>query len=33
MSAPVKFLFEDDFASGHASPGRRTVTAAATPMR
>jgi flagellar assembly protein FliH len=29
MSAPVKFLFEDDFASGHAGPSRRTVTAAA----
>jgi len=27
MSAPVKFLFEDDFASGH--PGKRMVTAAA----
>jgi len=29
MSAPVKFLFEDDFASGHAAPGKRIVTAAA----
>src|ERR1043165_6307902 len=29
MSAPVKFLFEDDFASGHAGPSKRTVTAAA----
>jgi flagellar assembly protein FliH len=29
MSAPVKFLFEDDFASGHAAPGRRMITAAA----
>ena len=29
MSAPVKFLFEDDFASGHATPGKRMVTAAA----
>ena len=29
MSAPVKFLFEDDFASGHGAPGRRTITAAA----
>jgi flagellar assembly protein FliH len=28
MSAPVKFLFEDDFASGHASPGKRMITAA-----
>jgi flagellar assembly protein FliH len=27
MGAPVKFLFEDDFASGH--PGKRTITAAA----
>jgi flagellar assembly protein FliH len=27
MSAPVKFLFEDDFASGH--PGKRTITTAA----
>jgi len=27
MSAPVKFLFEDDFASGH--PGKRMITAAA----
>jgi len=29
MSAPVKFLFEDDFASGHAAPGKRMITAAA----
>lgn len=30
MSAPVKFLFEDDFASGHAGGGaRRMITAAA----
>ncbi|MEJ0078329.1 MAG: FliH/SctL family protein [Alphaproteobacteria bacterium] len=29
MSAPVKFLFEDDFASGHGTPGKRMVTAAA----
>ncbi|MGB9368183.1 MAG: FliH/SctL family protein [Xanthobacteraceae bacterium] len=29
MSAPVKFLFEDDFTSGHAAPGKRIVTAAA----
>ncbi len=29
MSAPVKFLFEDDFASGHASPGKRMISAAA----
>jgi flagellar assembly protein FliH len=29
MSAPVKFLFEDDFASGHASPGKRMIAAAA----
>jgi flagellar assembly protein FliH len=29
MSAPVKFLFEDDFASGHASPGKRMIPAAA----
>jgi len=28
MSAPVKFLFEDDFASGHAAP-RRMIPAAA----
>jgi flagellar assembly protein FliH len=28
MSAPVKFLFEDDFASGHGAPGKRSVTAA-----
>ena len=28
MSAPVKFLFEDDFASGHTTPGKRMVTAA-----
>ena len=28
MSAPVKFLFEDDFA-GHAAPGKRMITAAA----
>jgi len=29
MSAPVKFLFEDDFASGHGSPGKRMIAAAA----
>jgi flagellar assembly protein FliH len=29
MGAPVKFLFEDDFASGETAPGKRTVTAAA----
>jgi len=29
MNAPVKFLFEDDFAAGHPGPGKRTVTAAA----
>jgi flagellar assembly protein FliH len=29
MSAPVKFLFEDDFASGHASPGKRMISTAA----
>jgi flagellar assembly protein FliH len=29
MGAPVKFLFDDDFASGHAAPGKRMVTAAA----
>ena len=29
MNAPVKFLFEDDFAAGHSGPGKRTVTAAA----
>ena len=30
MSAPVKFLFEDDFASGHAGAGaKRIMTAAA----
>jgi flagellar assembly protein FliH len=29
MSAPVKFLFEDDFASGHAGPAKRTISAAA----
>jgi flagellar assembly protein FliH len=29
MGAPVKFLFDDDFASSHAAPGKRTVTAAA----
>jgi flagellar assembly protein FliH len=29
MGAPVKFLFEDDFASGHAGPGKRMITAAA----
>lgn len=29
MSAPVKFLFEDNFESGHAGPSRRTITAAA----
>jgi flagellar assembly protein FliH len=29
MSAPVKFLFEDDFTSGHAVPGKRMVAAAA----
>jgi flagellar assembly protein FliH len=29
MSAPVKFLFEDDFASHHAAPGKRTIAAAA----
>jgi flagellar assembly protein FliH len=30
MSAPVKFLFEDDFAAGSAGPGvKRTITAAA----
>jgi len=29
MSAPVKFLFEDDFESGHAAPGRRMIAAAA----
>ena len=28
MSAPVKFLFEDDF-TGHAAPGKRMITAAA----
>ena len=28
MSAPVKFLFEDDFA-GHGAPGKRGITAAA----
>src|SRR6187401_240058 len=28
MSAPVKFLFEDDFASGHAAP-KRMIPAAA----
>src|SRR5436190_1900392 len=29
MGAPVKFLFDDDFASIHAAPGKRMVTAAA----
>jgi flagellar assembly protein FliH len=29
MGAPVKFLFDDDFASSHAAPGKRMVTAAA----
>jgi flagellar assembly protein FliH len=29
MSAPVKFLFEDDFAAAHAGHARRTITAAA----
>jgi flagellar assembly protein FliH len=29
MGAPVKFLFEDDFASSDAALGRRSVTAAA----
>jgi flagellar assembly protein FliH len=29
MSAPVKFLFEDDFASGYGSPNKRTISAAA----
>ena len=29
MSAPVKFLFEDDFASGHGAAAKRIVTAAA----
>src|SRR5437588_10465864 len=30
MSAPVKFLFEDDFTSGHAGPGaKRMISAAA----
>src|SRR2546423_704128 len=29
MSAPVKFLFEDDFASGHASAGPKRMIAAA----
>ena len=30
MSAPVKFLFEDDFASGHPGNGaKRTISAAA----
>jgi flagellar assembly protein FliH len=29
MSAPVKFLFEDDFTSGHSAPGKRAVTPAA----
>lgn len=29
MSAPVKFLFEDDFESGHAAPGRRMIAIAA----
>lgn len=29
MGAPVKFLFDDDFESGHAAPGKRMVTAAA----
>ena len=29
MSAPVKFLFEDDFASSHGAPGQRMITAAA----
>jgi flagellar assembly protein FliH len=30
MSAPVKFLFEDDFTSGHGGPGtKRMITAAA----
>jgi flagellar assembly protein FliH len=29
MSAPVKFLFEDDFASGHAGPSKRMITPAA----
>ena len=31
MSAPVKFLFEDDFA-GHGAPGKRIITAAAHEM-
>ena len=29
MGAPVKFLFDDDFASSHAAPGKRMITAAA----
>jgi len=29
MSAPVKFLFEDDFASSHTAPGKRMIAAAA----
>ena len=29
MSAPVKFLFEDDFTSGHSAPGKRMIAAAA----
>ncbi len=29
MSAPVKFLFEDDFASGHAGSGARRMISAA----
>jgi flagellar assembly protein FliH len=29
MSAPVKFLFEDDFASGYGSSSRRTISVAA----
>ena len=29
MGIPVKFLFDDDFASSHAAPGKRMVTAAA----
>jgi flagellar assembly protein FliH len=29
MGAPVKFLFDDDFASSHAAPGKHMVTAAA----
>ena len=29
MSAPVKFLFEDDFASGHLGAAKRMVSAGA----